>query len=138
MYDGHNLPILPEMLFRDVVDYLHECYNYVGAQKLDQIFNCHYYSPNALKHLKMITNSCLECGWPWPKDPQTPVTRLELENGEILELAMNDLDALFQVKRKKGSGVRKRQRKAWHKKKEEMENKLTDPNLVTQLLASKF
>lgn len=61
MNDGSKLPMLPEMLFKDVIDHLHEWYNHAGAQKLDQIFNRYYYCANSLKYIKTITNSCLNC-----------------------------------------------------------------------------
>ena len=59
--DDTIVPYLPQILFYDVVDFLHDEYGHVGAAKLEIIFKRLYFYPNAIKYIKEITNSCIIC-----------------------------------------------------------------------------
>ncbi|XP_065218993.1 uncharacterized protein LOC135844661 [Planococcus citri] len=59
--DKTKVPVLPDVLFKDLILYLHEIYGHVGANKLEAIFRRLYYSANAKHLIRFITGECLHC-----------------------------------------------------------------------------
>lgn len=66
--DGTSLPYLPDVLFRDTIDYIHEFYNHTGANKLNTIFKRYFYIKNSKKHIQLLTNACLLCKMKFPTE----------------------------------------------------------------------